>query len=105
MMICLFIEGSLDLAYQHLKVADDLLSPAIRFAVSWSFASRDKHIGRPARVTSARNKRLFASRGGLLVKIGVVMMVPMVVMAMYDHHNLALRHVGHYQMEAINDQH
>jgi hypothetical protein len=39
-----------------------------------------------------------ASRGESLVKSGVVMMV----MAMYDHHNLALRHIGHCKAEKEN---
>jgi hypothetical protein len=30
-----------------------------------------------------------------LVEIGVVMVVPMMMMAMHDYHNLSLRRIGH----------
>ncbi|HEY1254785.1 MAG TPA: hypothetical protein VGF01_08400 [Terracidiphilus sp.] len=47
-----------------------------------------------------RSNSLFLILDGLLVKIGVVvMMVPMMVMAMHDHYNLALRRIGHCKAE------
>jgi hypothetical protein len=42
----------------------------------------------------------FRSLEGLLVKIGVVMMVvTMMMMGVYDHHNLTLRRIGHCEAE------
>jgi hypothetical protein len=45
----------------------------------------------------------FGSLGGLLAKIGVlVMMVTMMVMVVHDHHNLSLRRIGHCKAEKQN---
>ena len=41
--------------------------------------------------------------GGLLVEIRVVMMVPMMVMVVYDHDNLSLRRIGHCKAEKENE--
>ena len=37
----------------------------------------------------------FRGMAELLVEIGAVMVVPMMMMAMHDYHNLSLRRIGH----------
>jgi type II secretory pathway component PulK len=37
----------------------------------------------------------FRGLAELLVEIGAVMVVPMMMMAMHDYHNLSLRRIGH----------
>ena len=78
-MICLFFERSLQLRQQLLNSSSSLLE--FRNVLNQSAGCiRVEHP--PFR------------SGRLLVEIRVVMMVPMMVMVVCDHHNLYLRRIG-----------
>ena len=86
-MICLFFERSLQLRQQLLNSSSRLLE--FRNVLNQSAGCiRVEHP--PFR------------SGRLLVEIRVVMMVPMMVMVVYDYDNLTLRRSGHREAEKEN---
>ena len=88
-MMCLFFEGSFNLASSR-------LNSAIRYADRREFLLQMTDALEGQRRLHDAKQLPFLILDGLLVKIGVVVMM---VMVMHDHFNLALRRIGHCKAE------
>jgi hypothetical protein len=67
----------------------------------WEIAELTLHDARIRYLASvhARGAAVFSQPGGLLGEVGVAMIVPMMVMAVHNHDDLALRRVGDCEAE------
>jgi hypothetical protein len=94
-MICRFFEGSFNFA-------DSLLSSAIHSAKRRQYLLQTTHASTAGADCHGAQQSPFRSLDGLLVEIGVMMVVPTMVMVVYDHYNLSLCRIGHREAEEEN---